>query len=181
MPTPRLITEQEFRSSRYGQVADQVEGRLSDIIVQAEDYIERTLDRTLTVTTYTELHRPRLDRIFLHQRPIVSLITIRRRTNVRDPWVPLDLTTFELEEQGRIGVIRALIDNIAGYEVEVTYQAGFVTIPSDLKAAVILQTVIFAYQDLEVYGAGDGRPPGIRYLQDDVDRLLRPYSLVKIL
>lgn len=174
MATPRLITEQEFRTSRYAQVADQIEGRITDVIVQAEAYIEHMLDRRLTVTSYTELIRPGGESIFVRHRPIQSVTSIRRRFAFTEPWYVMNLNRFEIFD--RQGYIRSLENNISrGYEIEVTYTAGYTTIPDDVKAAVILQTVILAYQDLEVYGSGDAKNPGILYLQEQVKALLKPY------
>lgn len=180
MATPRLITEQDFRTSRYAQVADQIEGRIADVIAQAEDFVEHLLDRRLTVQTYTEFSRPPGESIFVRHRPIQSVTRIRRRFYYTDPWYEMDVTRFEIASAQ--GYIRSLENNISkGYEIEVTYTAGYPTIPADIKAAVILQTVILAYQDLEVYGSGDSKVPGILYLQGQVNGLLRPYQRLKVL
>lgn len=174
MATLRLITEQEFRTSRYAQVADQIEGRITDVIAQAEDHIERVLDRRIKVQSYTELFTPHGQTLFLRERPVVSLTTVKRRSGYTAAWETLSLSTVRLHE--RAGYVTALKDGLFRHqEVEVTYSAGFATIPEDIKGAVILQTVILAFQDLEVYGAGDSKNPGILYLQGQVNGLLRPY------
>lgn len=173
MATPRLITEQEFRTSRYAQVADQIEGRISDVIAQAEDYVESFLDRNLTVNTYTELHRPSGKTVFLRERPIQTVTTIKRRRHYTDVWETLALNSFEIRTAQ--GFITSFADNIKDFEVEVVYTAGYPVIPQDIKGAVILQTVVLAYQDLEVYGAGDSKAPGILYLSDQVKYMLKPY------
>lgn len=173
MATLRLITEQEFRTSRYAQVADQIEGRISDVIAQAEDYIESFLDRKLTVNTYTELHRPTGKTLFLRERPIQTVTTVKRRRDYLDTWETLSLSQFEIRKAQ--GFITSFPDNIKDYEVEVVYTAGYPVIPDDVKGAVILQTVVLAYQDLEVYGAGDSKAPGILYLSDQVKYMLKPY------
>ena len=49
-------------------------------------------------------------------------------------------------------------------------------IPADIKAAVIYQTVLLAFQDFEVYGAGDGKEPAIKHLKVTIDELLAPYQ-----
>jgi hypothetical protein len=171
--TPRLITEQEFRTSRYAQVADQIEGRISDVIAQAEDYIESFLDRRLTVNTYTEMYRPTGKTLFLRERPIQEVIAVRKRANYQQEWQSLSLDTFEVRSAQ--GFITSLADNIKEFEVQVEYEAGYSSIPDDIKGAVILQTVVLAYQDLEVYGAGDSKAPGILYLSDQVKYMLKPY------
>lgn len=174
MATLRLITEQEFRTSRYAQVADQIEGRISDVIAQAEDHIERVLDRKLKVQSYTELFTAQGQTLFLRERPVVSLTTVKRRSNYTASWETLSLSMLRLNDKA--GFVTALKDGLfRNYEVEVTYTAGFASIPEDIKGAVILQTVILAYQDLEVYGAGDSKNPGVLYLQGQVNGLLRPY------
>lgn len=173
MATPRLITEQEFRTSRYAQIADQIEGRISDVIAQAEDHIEQMLDRKLTVTSYTELLRPVGNTLFLRERPVQTVTQIRRRHNYLDTWYVLPLSAFDIHKKQ--GYIYSMADYIKQYEVEVSYTAGYTSIPEDIKGAIILQTVILSYQDLEVYGAGDSKSPGILYLQEQVYKLLKPY------
>lgn len=179
MATLRLITEQEFRTSRYAQVADQIEGRIADVIVQAETHIERTLDRTLSLATYTEVQRPQGSTLFLRNRPVQSVTTIKRRSSHTATWDTLNAAHFELH--GAAGYVVALSNNVRNYEVEVTYTAGYATIPDDIKAAVILQTVILAYQDLEVYGSGDAKKPGILYLQEQVEAMLKPYMTLRMI
>jgi hypothetical protein len=49
-------------------------------------------------------------------------------------------------------------------------------VPEDIKEAIILQAVLLSYQDIEVYGAGDAKQPGILYMQDDIDSKLKPYK-----
>lgn len=178
MPTLRLITEQDFRTSRYSQVADQIEGRITDVIAQAETHIERKLDRTLSLATYTELHRPIGSTLFLRNRPVQTVTTVKRRLAHTVAWETLTAANFE--KHSAAGYLLALENNIKNYEVEVTYTAGYTSIPEDIKAAVILQTVVLAYQDLEVYGSGDAKNPGILYLQDQVHALLKPYMTKRV-
>lgn len=176
-----LITESEFRASRYGQVADQVEGSLSDLIAQAETHIEHTVDREFSQQTRTEIIRPNGALLFVRHRPIISITTVKRREDATQAWYTLTNSNFYLEGGGKEGIIRSLLGEVENYEAEVVYVSGYASIPWDIKAAVILQTVILAYQDLEVYGSGDAHTPGILYLQEQVDRYMRPYrkSMVK--
>ena len=39
-----------------------------------------------------------------------------------------------------------------------------------------MQAVLLTYQDLEIYGSGDAKQPGIVYMYADIDRLLAPYK-----
>jgi hypothetical protein len=176
----RLITLADFSTSRYQQVADSIDGDITDIIAQAEEYVEGLVDRRFSETTYTEYHFPRSEEIFLRNRPIITLTSVERRASYTDDWTSLDVDTFDIELDGKIGTIVTRYSDVAGYELKVVYTAGYAAIPADVKAAVILQTVIFAYQDLEVYGAGDAKKPGITYLQDQVDRYLCRYRQIKI-
>lgn len=179
MATLRLITEQDFRTSRFGQLADQIEGSLSDVIAQAETHVERKLDRNLSVMTYVENYWPRQDTLFLKQRPLQEVLQIRRRAYYTNNWTVLPLETFFLNHDS--GYVRDMRGGyLIGWQVEVSYIAGYETIPDDIKSAVILQTALFAYQDLEIYGVGDSKAPGIRYMQDDLDMLLKPYTKLKL-
>lgn len=174
----RLITEQEFRTSRYAQIADQIEGRITDVIAQAEDHVERMLDRKLTVRTYTEYFKPlSSNTLFLRERPVQSITSIKRRRNYLEAWDTLPLETFQLFAES--GYVTCLAEYIKQWEVQVIYTAGYSTVPTDIKGAVILQTVILAYQDLEVYGVGDSKNPGILYLQNQVNDLIKPYRYTR--
>lgn len=178
MAVLRLISEQDFRTSRFGQLADQIEGNLSDVIAQAETHIERKLDRKLSVATYTEYFWPNGDTIFPRNRPITSVTSIRRRAYYTNAWTTLPLATFHVNSES--GWVRDLRGGyMVGWQVEITYSAGYSTMPDDIKAAVILQTALFAYQDLEIYGVGDSKAPGIRYMQDDLNMLIAPYQKFK--
>ena len=178
--TPRLITNREFRTSRYGQLADQLEGDLDEIIAQAETLIERHLDRTLSSTTYTEIHRPKLDRLFLKERPIISVTSIERRLTNDAAWSALTVADFEVEPNGAAGVLLSLDDEIAGYEVRVVYLAGYSTIPWDIKSAVLQLTAYLCYQDFETFGQGDSKPPGITYLKSEAYKRVEPYKKVRV-
>jgi hypothetical protein len=180
MATLRLITLGDFATSRYSQVADSIDGDITEVIAQAETHIEGLVDRTLSSASYTEYSFPRSNEIFLLNRPVTALTSVDRRASYTDAWTSLDVGTFDIERDGKIGTVVSRDADVAGYEVKVVYTAGYATIPSDIKAAVILQTVIFAYQDLEVYGAGDSKEPGITYLQKQVDRYLCRYKHIKI-
>ena len=177
----RLITNREFRPSRYGQLADNLEGDLDEIIAQAEDHIENYLDRRFAVTAYTEIHRPSGSRLFLRNRPITALTTVKRRMSHNESWTTLVNSDFEIEPNDAAGVLLSLEDEIAGFEVEVAYSAGYTTIPWDIKGAVLLQTAIFAYTDLEMYGQGDSKEPGLGYVQEDVYKKINGYRKKQVL
>jgi hypothetical protein len=177
----RLITAQEFRSSRYADVAEQVDD-IEKIIEQAEAHVERKLDRRLSKTQYTEIHRPASARIYLRQRPVISLDEIAVRGGHHEPWSSLSVDGFEVEPDDATGVLLDLHDGeaIVGREVKVVYTAGFDPIPADIKAAVINQTVLLAFQDLEVFGAGDAREPALKHLYAQIDDVLAPYKKVRL-
>lgn len=177
----RLITNREFRTSRYGQLADNLEGDLDEIIAQAEDRIENYLDRRFAVTAFIERLRPRGMSLFLHHRPITALTTVKRRTSHNESWTTLVNSDFEVEPNGAAGVVLSLEDEVAGFEVEVAYSAGYTTIPWDIKSAVLLQTAIFCYTDLEMYGQGDSKQPGLGYVQEDVYKMLDGYKKKQVL
>ncbi len=163
----RLITEGEFRSSRYGNVADQIEGRLSVLIEQAESYIESRLDRVLSETEYEEV--PEIGRVtlFLRQSPITEVLEVKVGNTVL---LPSEYSI--IADEGLIKLYTAP----GGQDVRVRYKAGFIPIPPVIKSAVILQTAYLCYQDFEIYGSGDSKPPGIRYLQEDINEMIRPFK-----
>ena len=178
MPTTlRLITETEFRTSRYAQLADQLEGNLTDVIARAEAHVERHVDRTLAKTSFTEYLRPPGALLFVRNYPIVTLTSVEVRSTPLSDWSALDLSEFRVQRNGETGIVESLTGLILNREVKIVYEAGYATgsLPFDIREAVILQTAYFCYQDLEIYGAGDGKKPGITYLQDDVYKYLKPH------
>lgn len=173
MATPELVTQQEFTSSRYGQLVEDLETPINDILAKAEQVIQKRLGYKIAVKTYTETFRAQGHIAFLRYRPIVSVTSVSRRPNARYSWEIIPLTNVTVEtDPGYIEVI----DYITGYDVQVVYTAGYSVIPDDIKEAVIIQAVLLSTQDLEVYGAGDARPPGYLYMYQDIDRLLCPYK-----
>lgn len=178
MATPEIVTVRDYTTSRYAQMAENTEGQLPDILARAEQAIQSRLGRQLAVKTYTERFRATSNTLFLLNRPIQSVTQIRRRPNPLFAWELLDLNYVSVNDIGA-GYVECLPyfqSGVAGYEVEVTYTAGFSVIPEDLKEAIIMQAVMFSYQDLEIYGSGDSRAPGVQYFYDDIDRIIARFK-----
>lgn len=174
MADPVLVTTRDFTSSRYAQLAENAEGvRLSDVLARAEAAIQNRLGRQLVHQSYTEVFVASSQHLFVRQRPITAVTSIKRRPNVLYGWQTLDLSRVLIESGP--GYIHCA-ETVQGYQVEVTYTAGFVTVPEDIKEAIIMQAVLLTYQDLEIYGSGDAKQPGIVYMYEDIDRLLAPYK-----
>jgi hypothetical protein len=173
MAVPELVTVRDFTSSRYAQLADNAEGvNLSDVLARAEATIQSRLGRQIKNQAYTEVFRPSTNILFVKNRPITTVTSVRRRLVPWFSWANLDLTKMTIEaEPGYIEPYEA----VRGYEVEVVYSAGYTVVPEDIKEAIIMQAVLFSYQDLEIYGAGDAKVPGILYVQKDIENLILPY------
>lgn len=179
--TLTLITAQYFRSSRYADVAEQVDN-IDTIIAQAEARIQRQLDRQLAKAQHTEILRPSSDRLFLRERPIITLDAVSRRTDHHDAWETLDTTQLDIEPDGAAGVIESHHNEFRGFEIKAVYTAGFDPMPADLQAAVVLQTVLLAYQNLAVFNAaGDRKNDGLDEIRKELDELIRPYRKVRLL
>lgn len=178
MATLHIIVENQFRVSRFAQLADQVDGDLSEIIAQAEDFIERGLGRRFDEQVYVDISWVPVtsNTVFLEQRPITAVTAISRRPWHGAEWAALDTDDFRTYDKE--GYLIADGVDVAGYEVMTTYTAGYsvANMPPSLQAAVIMQTALLIYQDLEIYGVGDSKKPGILYLQDMVDRYILPFK-----
>jgi hypothetical protein len=173
MATPELVTQQEFTSSRYGQLVEDLETPINDVLARAEAVVQKRLGYSIAVISFTETFRARGTILFLRHRPIVTITSVSRRPNARYSWelVPSNYVVTE-PDPGYIEVL----DYLTGYEVQVIYTAGYASAPEDIKEAVIMQAVLLSTQDLEVYGAGDSKKPGYLYFNDDIDRLLMRYK-----
>ena len=173
MATPELVTVQEFTESQYAQMVESnADLQPEDVLAKAEAAIQSRIGRRIKAASYTERFRAQSQSVFLRNRPIITVTSIKRRFSVRNAWTIVDAELVEIESGP--GYITPS-DAIKGYQVEIEYTAGYTVIPEDIKEAVIMQAVLFSYQDLEVYGSGDGRSPGIRYFNEDIDRYLAPY------
>lgn len=171
MATPVLLTTRDFTTSRYAQVAENTAGNLSDILARAEQAIQSRLGRNLLDQPYVEVFRATSQTLFVKNRPITTLTSIRRRPSIWSAWadVPLSrIMTFPSEGYFEV------YESVQGFDVEVSYSAGWTvaTLPENVKEAIIMQAVLLSYQDLEVYGVGDAKEPGINYFHRDIDRLL---------
>jgi len=173
MATPQLVSVQEFTESQYAQLIESnADLQPENVLVKAEAAIQSRVGRTFSVTSHTERFRAESQTVWVRNRPIVEVTGMKRRYSIQSAWDILDPTLVEIESGP--GYITAYTP-IRGYQVELTYSAGYLVIPEDIKEAVILQAVLFSYQDLEIYGAGDSKEPGIRYINEDIDRLLMPF------
>jgi len=190
----RLITNQEFSSSPYGGLADTIEN-LSGVVARAEAAIERKAGRKFGLNTYTENVYPEYsaykDRttFFVKNRPIQSVTQIRHRRNALYDWTVVDPGLYLIEsEPGYItsymaqwflvnpsGQTAETLDQFGGWEVEITYVAGLTEIPDDIKEAVFMQVVLFGYQDTQMFARTDDRNPGIRYMKEDIEDIVKYY------
>lgn len=177
MAAPSLVSVRDFTTSRYTQVAENTEGLLPDILARAEEAIQSRLGRRLGVSAYIETFRANSNTLFVLNRPIQSVTQIRRRPSVLHGWELVNLTYTRFESAaGYIECFPAYSSVVAGYDVEVSYTAGYPILPEELREAILMQAVMFSTQDLEVYGSGDSRAPGyVKYFYEDIDRLLKPH------
>lgn len=171
MAVPTIVTIRDFTSSRYEQLGEDL--NLNDILSKAEAVVRAKLRQHITVKDYVEMWRPKTNVYFTKVRPITEVTQVRRRINQRSSWVILDPLYYTVEHDA--GYI-TFEQSVRGYEIEVEYSAGYEVVPEDIKEAIILQAVLLSYQDIEVYGAGDAKQPGILYMQDDIDSKLKPYK-----
>lgn len=190
----RLISNTEFTSSPYGGLADNIDN-LSGVVARAEAAIERKAGRTFGVTQYEEIVRPVLSPMkeqttfFVKNRPIQSVVQITHRRNSLYAWTVVDPGLYIVEaDPGYItsymaqwflinpsGQMSMSLDQFGGWEVDIIYTAGLPTIPDDIKEAVFMQVVLFAYQDTQMYARTDDRPPGIRYMIQDIEDIVKYY------
>jgi len=173
MATPQLVTVRDFTSSRYAQLAEAAEGvNLGDVLARAEATLQAQMGRAIKNTQYTETFRAQSQTLFVKQRPITSVVSLRRRASILSAWQTIDLSRVRFESGP--GYLE-IYDSVRGYDVEITYMAGYTSTPEDIKEAVLTQAVLLTFQDLEIYGSGDAKAPGILYVQKDIERLIAPY------
>lgn len=175
MAVPRLVTIRDFNTSVYAQLADTSTANISDVLASAEQAIERKVGRPLAPTTFTEYFTPQSNKLYLKHRPVISVTSITR-AYVQGA-VPTNVTSFVVNNaEGTILSATPLI----GYFVTVVYTAGFTETPADIKQAILMQAAMFAFQDLEFYGSGDAKAPGILYVEDQINALLKPYQQLNL-
>lgn len=175
MAVPRLVTVRDFNTSRFAQLADTSTASIPDILARAEAAIQSKLKRPLEPKVYTERFSPMKSTIYLRNRPIISVGTIYRGYNHQSVLTPV--TDYRINPTaGYVDIYNPIV----GMVVDITYTAGFISLPEDLKEAILIQAAYFAFQDLEIYGSGDAKAPGIRYLIQDIEELLRPYKQVNM-
>ncbi len=168
MAAPRFITIAEFNQSRYAQVGEEL--NIADLLARAEAAVEAKLHYKIPRTTYTESWWPTSQTIYFRNRPLLDITAINRRTRFGDLWYPLDVAQLEVHENAGYAVAHR--NTIIGYNIQAIYDAGLDPVPDDLKEAVLLQAVLLSFQDTEVYGAGDGKKPGILYMYEDLLNML---------
>ena len=179
MADPRLVTVNDFTSSIYADLADQTDVLLTDVLVAAEDDVERAIGYPIKRASYTESYRAKSQTLFLRNRPIASVTSVKRRPTPTSTWSTLPITSYTVETGPAYVEVGTYA--ITGWFVEVTYLAGFVIIPADIKTAIITQAALnlSGATDLELYGAGDSKEPGTAYMGRQIARLLYPYCLSK--
>lgn len=173
MATPQIVTVRDFTTYRYSELSDTLDTPINDILARAEDIIQNFVAMRIVPTNYVERFKTPSQTIFVTNRPIISVTAIKRKPRLTSSWETLDLSQIEVySEQGVIETEQIVRD----FYLEVSYRAGMDTISEDLKEAILLQATILSFKDLEVYGTGDSRPPGIGSLYADRDAILKKYS-----
>jgi len=177
MATPTLVTVRDFSNSRYAQLAESADNlNVGDVLANAESIIQESLGRKIGITSYTEVIRQaRVNTFFMPMRPMTSVTSVRKRlATPYGSWTTVNPVAYSYEVGP--GYVEVLYDDMRGYDVEVTYEAGYATLPGGLKEAIFLQAVLLSAQDFETYGTGDGRAPGyIMYMQKQINDFLAPY------
>lgn len=169
MATPRLVEVRDFNTSRFSQLADTSSANIADILARAEKAIESKLHRPLVATMYTESHRPHGNKLYLRYRPIILVDSVTRSSGF------LSSVVDNYTVDPNTGILYTPIPQ-DGYILTVVYKAGFEEVPEDIKEAILMQAALMAFTDLEIYGSGDSKEPGILYMRDDIDALLKPYK-----
>lgn len=172
-----ILTVRDFNTSRFAQMADSSEANISSVIARAEAAIRRRLQRPIEPEVFTEVFYPDGNTIYLRNRPVLTKVgdtlTPPQISIGTRYMAPFTNPMYSLDAKS--GILH-FPNTLKGRTVTVTYTAGFDPIPEDIKEAVTMQAVLFLYTDLEVYGAGDGKEPGILYFSRDIDKLLQPYK-----
>jgi hypothetical protein len=179
MATPKLVTVRDFTTSRFSQLADTTDASLTDILARAEAIIQSQLRRPILPTEFTERYRPKYSTIYLRRRPIISVNSVMKGTSLRWSGINTSIPASLYYVEPDLGYIE-FEASVSGYIVDVTYTAGFTTVPEDLKEAIIQQAALLTFQDLEIYGSGDSKEPGIMYMKKDIASLLEPYKLLSL-
>lgn len=160
-----ILSVKEFNTSRFAQMADSSDASIVAVLERAEAAIKRKLQRPIEAEQFEEVFYPNGRTIYLRYRPIVSIDEVV----FAGPYPINPLYSVDT----RSGVL-TLVRNPSG-PITVKYTAGWADPPADLKEAVAMQAVLFLYTDLEIYGVGDGKEPGIAYFKRDIEDLLKPY------
>jgi hypothetical protein len=166
-----MLSVRDFNTSRFSQLGDTSSGSISDILARAEAAVESQLKRPILPTVFSESYVSRGRTLYLRHRPILSLAFVGRRFLYGA--LPMAITGYVLNRETGIIVFDA---DFSGYTITIDYTAGFTEVPEDLKEAILMQAALFAYQDLEIYGSGDSKEPGIMYIKRDIKSLLEPYK-----
>lgn len=161
-----ILSVKEFNTSRFAQMADSSDASIVAVLERAEAAIKRKIQRPIEEETFIEEYYTNGNTIYLRNRPVTEVVSIEF-SGLLPPSVMYSVDT-------KLGIIR-FMRSFNRY-VTVTYKAGYKEIPPDLKEAVAMQAVLFLYTDLEIYGVGDGKEPGIMYFKRDIEELLKPYK-----
>lgn len=174
MALPELITSRDLKKSRFGQLVDSAEDiSVPATIARAEATVQSKLHRKLKRRSYTEYSTGRGYTLFLRQRPVINVTLVEKIGYNMYTYVPVNMSNMILEVDSGYIVSPVYIN---GTKYRVTYEAGYDDIPEDIKEAIVIQSALYLMRDLEIYGPGDGRPPGTEYLEKKIDNLLAPHK-----
>lgn len=123
-----VATLAEFKSwLRWQGSGTSEDAKLTDVLTSASEWIEKRLDTSLTVTSFTESHRTNGWAITPNKKPLVSVtsITPELGTALNTSWYTVDTTS---------NVVR-FYWGIRPCWVTLVYTAGYASIPYKVKNA----------------------------------------------
>ncbi len=120
---------------------------LTKIASRAQEILEGYLSRKIEQATYTEKHDGGEPLILVKNRPIISV------TSLKDNGVTVDASKYVVYNESGIVALKSGYFTSGLQKVEITYDAGYATVPELIKEAA-LEIAMLIYKDID---AGEGR------------------------
>lgn len=178
-----LITVTEFQNAPRIQLPQQfTTQQIQDVIDRASAGIAAYVGQPIEAQSNTDVYQmgerfATIDRngilvVRTKHQPLNSVTSVEYRLSPADAWSAIDAATYSTAN-GCINIAQPPFTRHGYAQVRVVYNAGFATVPADIKQACIMQSSLWIQQQYFPSASGHVMPDG---LANDVRAMLEPYS-----
>ena len=168
---PRIQLPQQFTTQQIQDVIDRASASIAAYVGQPIEAQSNT-DVYQLGERYAAIDRSGVMIVRAKHQPLNSVTSVEYRQSPSDTWAAINAVSYSLAN-GCINVSQPPFTRYGYGQIRVVYNAGFATVPSDVKQACIMQASLWVQQ--QYFPAANGKDALPEGLSMEVRALLEGY------